>query len=305
MADGTVDAAEPDAASEGAAIHTRLSGNWVEDEAAMGQGLSPFLQLDGFTGPLDHLLILARAQTIDLATLSLTTLIAQLTAALVKAPATMPLGQKADWVVMAAWLVQLRARLLLPADTPGQQAATADAAQLRNRLMTLQTVQALAGWLDHRPQLGHDVLARGQPEVFGVSADAGPVVDIIAFLWTSLALFDDDMVLRETTPLYRPQYLDLYAVTEARDCILQRLADVPEGLSLDRLLPKMLDDTSRDARQILRHRSAWSSTFVASLELAKQGDVVLEQPAFLDPVHVQAVSTGAAGGLSDQPGCPC
>ena len=269
------------------------------------QRTSPFLRLDGFTGPLDHLLILARAQKIDLARLSLPMLVDQLTVALRQAPATMPLGQKADWVVMAAWLVQLRARLLLPADIPGQQAATADAAQLRDRLMTLQTVQALAGWLDHRPQLGHDVLARGQPEVFGVSADAGPVVDIIAFLWASLALFDDDAAVLEMTPLYRPQYLDLYAVIEAQGRILQRLADVPEGLSLDRLLPKVLDDTGRDLRQILRRRSAWSSTFVASLELARQGDVVLEQVALLDPVHVRAVSTGASGDVSDQPGCPC
>ena len=53
----------------------------------------------------------------------------------------MPLGQKGDWVVMAAWLVQLRSRLLLPADAPAQQAAAAEADQLRDRLMTLQAMQ--------------------------------------------------------------------------------------------------------------------------------------------------------------------
>ena len=276
----------------------------VEDKAAAGQGASPFLRLDGFTGPLDHLLTLARAQKIDLATLSLTALVDQLTASLQQAPA-LPLGQKGNWVVMAAWLVQLRTRLLLPADAPEQREAAADAAQLRDRLTTLQAMRGLAGWLERRSQLGHDVLARGQPEVFGVSADAGPAVDVIAFLWASLALFDDDAAVLEMTPLYRPLHLDLCTVIEAQGRILQRLADVPEGLSLDRLLPEVLDDTGRDSRQILRRRSAWSSTFVASLELAKQGDVVLEQAAFLDPVHVRAVSTGASGGVSDQPGCPC
>jgi segregation and condensation protein A len=276
----------------------------VEDEAAAGQGASPFLRLDGFTGPLDHLLTLARAQKIDLAALSLTALVDQLTASLQQAPA-LSLGQKGNWVVMAAWLVQLRTRLLLPADAPEQREAAADAAQLRDRLTTLQAMRGLVGWLERRSQLGHDVLARGQPEVFGVSADAGPVVDIIAFLWASLALFDDNAAVLEMTPLYRPLHLDLYAVIEAQGRILQQLADVPEGLSLDRLLPEVLDDTGRDSRQILRRRSAWSSTFVASLELAKQGNVVLEQVAFLDPVHVRAVSTGASGGVSDQPGCPC
>ncbi len=77
---------------------------------------SPSLTLAGFSGTLDHLLTLARSQNIDLAEISLTALVDQLSAALQRAPATTPLGQKADWVVMAAWLVQLRAGLLLPAD---------------------------------------------------------------------------------------------------------------------------------------------------------------------------------------------
>jgi segregation and condensation protein A len=92
-----------------------------------------------------------------------------LTTALRQAPATFPLGQKADWVVMAAWLVQLRTRLLLPADAPGQHEAAAEADQLRGRLVALEAMQALAGWLERRPQPGHDVFARGRPELFGIS----------------------------------------------------------------------------------------------------------------------------------------
>ena len=74
---------------------------------------------------------------------------------------------------MAAWLVQLRARLLLPADAPARQDAAAQADQLRERLVALQAMQALAGWLARRPQLGRDVFARGRPEVFGVVGRAG------------------------------------------------------------------------------------------------------------------------------------
>ena len=114
------------------------------DGAEAGEGGSPFLTLNGFTGPLDHLLTLARAQKIDIADISLTALIDQLTTALHHAPAATSLGEKGDWVVMAAWLVQLRTRLLLPADAPGQQAATAEADQLRGRLVALEEVQALA-----------------------------------------------------------------------------------------------------------------------------------------------------------------
>jgi segregation and condensation protein A len=109
------------------------------------------------------LLALARAQKIDLAALPLVTLLDQLTAALQQAPTSVPLGQKGDWVVMAAWLVQLRARLLLPADPAAQQDAAAEAGQFRDRLLALQEAQALAAWLECRPQLGHEVFCRSHP----------------------------------------------------------------------------------------------------------------------------------------------
>ena len=286
MADTAVYAADPKAAREGTEIGGPLSEDKINEGPLAGEGASPFLTLNGFTGPLDHLLTLARAQEIDLSALSLTALVDQLTAALRQAPATLPLGQKGDWVVMAAWLVQLRTRLLLPADAPAQQAAITEADQLRAQLVAHDDMQMLAGWLARRPQLGHDVFARGQPEVFGVSADPGPAVDMIAFLWACLALFDDETPAPEATPLYRPLHLDLYAVTEARDRILQRLAGSSEGLSLDRLLPAEQDDADGEPRQGLRRRSAWSSTFVASLELARQGDVQLGQEGDFQPIQV-------------------
>jgi segregation and condensation protein A len=127
-----------------------------------GEGASPFLTLDGFTGTLDHLLALARGQKIDLADISLAAVVDQLTATLRQAPATTPLGQKADWVLMAAWLVQLRARLLVSTDAPVQHEAQEEVCQLRGRLVALQETQALAVWLERRPQLGQDVFARGR-----------------------------------------------------------------------------------------------------------------------------------------------
>ena len=139
----------------------------VQNAGAMDE--SPVLVLEGFSGPLDRLLTLARAQNIDLSTISLTALADQLAGALREAPGKIPLGRQGDWVVMAAWLVQLRARLLLPADPAEAQAATADGADLRGRLAALDEMQALAGWLERRPRLGRDSFARGRPEFPGVS----------------------------------------------------------------------------------------------------------------------------------------
>jgi segregation and condensation protein A len=255
------------------------------DAASAGEGGSPFLTLDGFSGPLDHLLVLARAQKIDLVGISLTALIDQLTAALRQAPAATSLGEKGDWVVMAAWLVQLRTRLLLPADAPGQKEAAAEADQLRGRLVALEEMQALAFWLEQRPKLGHDVFARGQPELFGVSVEAGPALDVREFLWASLALFDDEE-LPDTSTAYRPAPLQLHTVAAARARILRRLTEQPEGAALDQLLPDEALDVSEPFRRDRLRRSGWAATFVASLELAKQGEVVLGQGDDFEPIHV-------------------
>ena len=248
-----------------------------------GEERSPLLDLGGFTGRLEQLLALARAQQIDLAALSLPDLVAQLTGALQDASGRTPLGLQGDWVVMAAWLVLLRSRLLLPADAATQDAAGAEAAQLRHGLLRLGEVQAAARWLEARQQLGRDVLPRGQPELVGIGATTVHQVDVIEFLWASLALFDDDLPGPDTAASYRPVWLDLHAIADARDRILRRLED--HACPLSQLLPDqpVLAGAPESA---LRGRSRWTSTFVASLELAKQGDVVLEQEALFSPIHV-------------------
>src|ERR1700760_1275127 len=109
----------------------------IEARAGGGQG-APFLDLDGFNGPLDQLLALARAHEIDLTRVPLVDLVEQLAAALHHAPPATPLGQKGGWVVMTAWLVELRSRLLLPADPAVQLQAEAQAVELRDRLVDLQ-----------------------------------------------------------------------------------------------------------------------------------------------------------------------
>jgi segregation and condensation protein A len=277
--------AEPQAGSDRQAFSDPEPAAPRAEEQVTGEGGSPYLTLDGFAGPLDDLFTLARAQKIDLADISLAALLDQLTTALRQARATVPLGQKADWVVMTAWLVQLRTRLLLPADAPGQQQAAAEADQFRGRLVALEDIQALAGWLEQRPQLGHDVFTRGRPEAFGLSVEAGPAIDVIEFLWASLALFDDEAP-PDTGKAYRPAPLALHTVVQARARILQRLKDQPDGAALDQLLPDESPDAGEPWRRARLRRSGWAATFVAGLELAKQGEVVLEQGEDFEPIHV-------------------
>lgn len=257
--------------------------------AMAGAHRTPQLELNGFSGPLDLLLTLARAEQADLRGLSLPHLVDQLAMALRQAGPATPLGQKADWVVMAAWLLLLRSLLLLPADTPAQRAAEAEAEELRGQLVALEEMQALAAWLERRPQLGRDVFPRGHPEWPGVSAAPGDEVDVIAFLWASMALFETGDGV-DTSVVYRPPRFDLHSVPEARARILRLLAEAPDGGPLDGFLPyapgdQDPDDPNRDNRENrLLRRSAWTTTFAASLELARQGDVALAQDGAFRPI---------------------
>ena len=214
---------------------------------------------------------------------------------------------------MAAWLLERRTRLLLPADAPAQIAAQVEADPLRDQLRHLQQAQTLAAWLGQRPQLGRDVFARGDPpsraqspEVLGVAVDAAAAVDVVEFLWASLALFDADLPAVETIPVYQPPWHSaLYTIAAARARLLRWLADAPEGVLLAQLLPDPERGSEPAPQAALRRRSAWSSTFIASLELARRGEVALAQAAFLTPIHVRATSGGQLGKRSDRQSGPC
>jgi segregation and condensation protein A len=189
---------------------------------------------------------------------------------------------------MAAWLVLLRSRLLLPAATAGQQAAEDEAHRLRGRLVDLQAAQAFAAWLDHRPLLGHDVFARGQPELLGPAIETNHEVDVTEFLWACLARFDDDAEGLEATAVYLPPWRAQHTVANARERILRLLAETPAGAPLASFLPSAPTESEVPAKVALRRRSAWSSTFIASLELTRSGAVELCQETSFGEIHVRA-----------------
>jgi len=274
------------------------------DLAGAGEGDSPQLDLAGFSGPLAQLLALARAQEIDLTKISLAALADQLTTALAASGHTTPLAHQGEWVVMAAWLVWLRSRLLLPPDAPAQVAAAVEAARLRDRLLALRAAQGLAAWLAARPQLGHDVFARGAPEWVGTGPATAHQVDVVGFLWASMALFDDAARHGDTGAVYRPPWHDLHSPLDARQRILALLASLPDGASLDRFLPAAEAERHISAHASLRQRSAWASTLLAGLELTRQGDVALAQLGDFTPIHVRPMAAAAplAAGAEPVPG---
>jgi segregation and condensation protein A len=261
-------------------------------------GGTPCLDLDGFSGPLDLLLALARAQRIDLHRIALPDLLGQLAPALRQAA---PLVERGGWLVMAAWVVLLRSRLLLH-DGPtavAEAPARTDrhARRLRAQLLGLQQVQAVAAWLDRRPQLGRDVFGRGAQGTDTYAGDPRGAVDVAGFLWATLDLLDGGGSRTSAAAAYAPQRPALHSIADARARILRLLGTSPQPMPLARLLPEPdsregtvpahagAQPTPRDA---LLRRSGWASALAASLELAKQGQVTLTQGEDFAPILVRA-----------------
>jgi segregation and condensation protein A len=255
---------------------------------AAGMPTIPVLHLDGFDGPLDLLLDLAERQRIDLGRMSVLALAEQFVVALEQLRDRVAIERRADWLVMATRLVLLRSRLLFPESPAAAEAAQRDAATELRRIDDLAEVRAAAAWLGEQPVLGQDVFARGAPDRLGFYAEPEDEVDVIAFLWASLSLFEDDAEQLDTVARYRPSWTDLYSVAEARDRILRILGEGGDGETLGHFLPKHLSvaDTGDPPEASLRLYSVWASTFSASLELAKQGDVELAQVDAFASVHV-------------------
>jgi segregation and condensation protein A len=156
----------------------------------------------------------------------------------------------------------------------------------------LQAARTLANWLERRHQLGRDVFARGQPELLGTSVGLQHQIDVIEFLCAAMALFADGADDAEIAAVYRPPRLDLWTALDARERILQLLAQAPDDAPLDRFLPEIpiQAEIETPAPLPLRRRAAVASTLIAGLELARDGVVALHQPAPFATITLSACS---------------
>lgn len=232
------------------------------------------LRLDGYEGPLDLLLDLARAQKLDLAGISIVALVDQYLAVIEQARG-MRLELQAEWLVMAAWLAWLKSRLLLPKEEAGpEEDPEALASRLTDRLAELEAMRAGAAWLGQRPQLGRDVFGRGAPENLRVEDRSGLRADLAALCQAYVAGRRRAMALRP----YRPKPRRLWSVQDALGRLAQVLGDLPSWAVLQRFLPEAGDlDT-------VERRAALASTLIASLEMARGGNLDLRQDRAFGPI---------------------
>jgi segregation and condensation protein A len=235
-----------------------------------------FVDLEGYEGPIDVLLTLAREQKVDITRISILALAEQYIAFIAQAR-RVRLEIAADYLVMAAWLAYLKSRLLLPTPSEDKAEPTAAdmAAALAFQLQRLQAMQDAGARLMARPQLGKDVFLRGAPE--GLKVVTSTVYT--ATLYELLRAYGDQRGRKQNATL-RILPTELYSMEAALERLSSILGRMPDWTTLQSFIPQEL-------RGGVVARSALAAMFTASLELVRSGKLQLRQDSSFGQIYVR------------------
>jgi segregation and condensation protein A len=233
------------------------------------------VDVEGFEGPLDLLLALARTQKVDLAKISILALADQYLQ-FIEAARQVRLELAADYLVMAAWLAYLKSRLLLPQAEDGLGPSAEDMAlALAHRLRRLEAFRNVAVRLMERPQLGRDVFARGKPE---------PIDEIKQPEWTATLydLLSAYAQQRSRSALSRVRFKKrtVWSLAEAR-AALERLIGMSNDWSrIDAFLISFVVEPAMRA-------TVMASSFASALELVREGLAEIHQKESFAPLYMR------------------
>ncbi len=249
---------------------------WQDDEARRGLSEEALVvDIAGFEGPLDLLLHLARNQRVDLSRISVLALAEQYIAFIERAR-SIRIELAADYLVMAAWLAYLKSRLLIPQqakdDGPsGEEMATA----LAFRLKRLEAMRDAATRLVNRNRLGRDIFARGAPEHIPVERKSAFEASLYDLLSAYAALRQRHAITQVTI-----EKRQVWSLAEAREILARLLGDLTDWTTLDRFLLRYMDDPKDRATAI-------ASSFAASLEMVREGQLELRQDGAFQPIYLR------------------
>ncbi|HKK35883.1 MAG TPA: ScpA family protein [Paracoccaceae bacterium] len=246
------------------------------DEAGRAAAEALVIDVDGFEGPLDLLLTLARTQKVDLLKVSILQLAEQYLA-FVEAAKRLRIELAADWLVMAAWLAFLKSRLLLPPEPEAEGPSAEDlAARLAFRLQRLEAMREVGAKLMARPQLGRERFARGAPEAVEVDRTVEHEATLLDLMraYARLKTRDDYAPLHVgREPVLTPE--------KALERLRGLIGDAVDWTTLSAFLPGEWTTEPR------RRRSAVAATFAAALELVKRGEAELRQDSHFSDISLK------------------
>jgi segregation and condensation protein A len=248
----------------------------ADDEPAL------MVDVEGYEGPLDLLLALARQQKVDLAKISILALADQYLV-FIEAARKIRLELAADYLVMAAWLAFLKSRLLLPEPaTPDGPSAEEMATALANRLRRLEAIREACNRLMTRPQLQREIFPRGQPE--SIAEIKHP--KFTATLYDLLSAYAAQRQSRVLASVHLARRT-VWSLSEAR-ATLERLVGIAEEWSrLDEYLLSYVVEPSQRA-------TVFASSFAAALELVREGTMDLNQKEAFAPLYFRKRSAHSA-----------
>ncbi|MFD1226962.1 segregation and condensation protein A [Pseudochrobactrum kiredjianiae] len=251
------------------------------------EDLTLHVDVQGFEGPMDLLLHLARNQKVDLTQISVLALAEQYLK-FIELARDRKLELAADYLVMAAWLAYLKSRLLIPKvkDEDGETGEQL-ASVLQFRLKRLEAMRDAAGTLVNRDRLGRDVFARGMPETVLVektSLYSGSLYDLL----TAYA----SQRQRQAVSHVQIAKRTVWSLKEARVLLVRMVGELQDWVALDAFL---LDYIARPEDRA----SAIASSFAASLELVREGKMQLRQNAAFEPIFVRAAERKTSETKSD------
>ena len=241
------------------------------------------VDVDGFEGPLDLLLELARRQKVDLQKISVLALAEQYLS-FIEAARKVRLELAADYLVMAAWLAYLKSRLLLPKAKGSDEPEAGElAAALAERLRRLEVIRAAAQALEARPRVGRDMLLRGMPDAAILAGDGAPVWTATIYDLMSAYARQRQKQARSRMSLRRRV---VWSLAEAREALQRLVGEAADWVALDQHLIQycVTPELARTVR---------ASSFSAMLEMVREGRLALRQDRAFAPLWLRRASTAA------------
>ena len=259
---------------------------WSENgPSARGAGEPALvIDVDGFEGPLDLLLHLARTQKVDLARISVLALAEQYLA-FVERARRIRIELAADYLVMAAWLAYLKSRLLIPQTKNDEELSGEEmAAQLAFRLKRLEAMRDAARRLVNRNRLGRDVFARGAPEHTVVER----IPEYGASLYDLLTAYAAQRQRQSITQV-TIEKRQVWSLGDARSILTRMIGELSDWTALDQFLLRYLSDPKERVTAI-------ASSFAASLELVREGRLEIRQATPFAPIYMRRGAASSSGG---------
>ena len=240
-----------------------------------GSKNSLIIDVSGYEGPIDILLSLAREQKVDLKQISILDLVDQYLTWVVKLQNT-NLELAADYLVMAAWLAYLKSRLIIPEQVDENEPTGEEMAEaLQFQLLRLESMQDAGNKIISRLQLGSDFFKRKSSEIFGYNSTS--IYDVTMF---ELLSAYGEHTHRSNVKTLHIQGSDLFSADDAIKRLTGMIGQIPNWSELEKFLPiKWRGD--------IISRSALASTFMAALQMTKEGKIKMQQRRPFDSVFLK------------------